>query len=312
MSVPIEHIGLDSFSGDNVHVVLLGDSTLDNGRYLNMSVGELSVEKQLRKCCMERNWDMTVLAQDGSLLKDVRQRQMPLIPECATHVVLSASGNDLLSLLNEMVVANFSLSSMYTTVGTGLGKVAERYGEILQDLKKKGVHIAVCTLYRPNFNHMFFKSLATFALGLHNSRLSQLSVELDCSVIDFANMFDSKADFANPLELSTRGGAKLVRNIDAFVADHPALIRQSTAARIHMEEDSFLFASQWGMPLTCCATRSQQRRVYADKTVSQSLETPDRNFASGLLGAALPFSQQQERWRGQGLEQVETVHTVSA
>ena len=32
-----------------LYVVLLGDSTLDNGRYLNLAKGELSVEKQLMK-----------------------------------------------------------------------------------------------------------------------------------------------------------------------------------------------------------------------------------------------------------------------
>merc|ERR1719482_958590 len=95
------------------HIVLLGDSTLDNGRYLNLAKGELSVEKQLMKICMERNWDMTVLAQDGSMLEDVRQRQLPLIPEGATHLVMSASGNDLLLLLNQMVAQNFSMGSIY-------------------------------------------------------------------------------------------------------------------------------------------------------------------------------------------------------
>merc|ERR1712139_582465 len=84
-----------------------------------------------------------------------------------------------------------------------------------------GCHLAICTLYRPNFNHLFFKSLATFSLGLHNNRIKQISVDCDCSVIDFANIFDNEEDFANPLELSTRGGSKLVENVVAFVADTP-------------------------------------------------------------------------------------------
>merc|ERR1740130_2157991 len=116
------------------------------------------------KVCMERGWDMTVLAQDGSMLEDVKERQVPLIPEGATHIVLSASGNDLLSLLNQMVLANFTFSSMYGTIGIGLNEVAEKYRALLQQLKSHGCHLAVCTVYRPNFNHLFFKSLASLSL----------------------------------------------------------------------------------------------------------------------------------------------------
>merc|ERR1711971_583108 len=101
----------------------------------------------------------------------------------ATHIILSASGNDLLSLLNEMVVENFTLRSMYAAIGNGLSRVADNYRALLQQLKRLGCHLAVCTLYRPNFNHLFFKSVATFSLGIHNSRLTQISVEQDCSII---------------------------------------------------------------------------------------------------------------------------------
>lgn len=295
-------VALQDLDGDNVHIVLLGDSTLDNGRYLDMARGELSVEKQLQKVCMEHNWGMTVLAQDGSLLEDVKYRQLPLIPECATHIVFSASGNDLLSLLNEMVVANFTLSSMYATIGSGLNKVSQNYRDILQELKALGCHLACCTLYQPNFNHLFFKSLAGFSLGLHNSRIKQTSVDLDCSVIDFANMFDSSEDFANPLELSTVGGSKLVENVSAFVQDHPlSMLSRRSATNIYIEDDALLAetASMWGVPIRCCTTRVQQRRVYSSKAVSKSLETPDANavLATDKLGPALDFSQAQEHWR---------------
>merc|ERR1740123_373145 len=83
-------------------------------------------------------------------------------------------------------------------------------------------HVACCTVYRPNFNHLFFKSLATFSLGIHNSRLTQIAEDLSCSVLDLANILEGKEDFANPLELSTRGGSKVVENITRFVSEHPS------------------------------------------------------------------------------------------
>merc|ERR1719379_2137351 len=134
---------------------------------------------------------------------------------------MSASGNDLLLLLNQMVAANFSARSVYGAVVAGLKEVAESYREILQTLKSTGRHLSCCTVYRPNFNHLFFKALATFSLGLHNSRIRGATMDLDISVIDFATIFDSPEDFATPLELSTLGGSKLVENIVSFIMDHP-------------------------------------------------------------------------------------------
>lgn len=290
---------LQNLEDGGVHIVLLGDSTLDNGRYLNLARGELSVEKQLTKRCLERGWDMTVLAQDGSMLEDVRQRQLPLVPEAATHIILSASGNDLLSLLNQMVVANFTLSSMYTTIGTGLGQVSEDYRVLVQDVKALGCHLACCTLYRPSFNHMFFKSLATFSLGIHNNRIRQISTDLDSSIIEFSDIFDDPADFANPLELSSRGGSKLVGNVSAFVADFPISKLNRRSPNIFADDEAYAPAAMtnFGLPLRCCATRTPHRKVYASKTVSETLLNPDANLADRQLEPALAFSQAQEQWR---------------
>eukprot|EP00435_Cladocopium_sp_Y103_P053864 s1533_g17.t1 len=83
------------------HVVLLGDSTLDNERYLDVDAGGQPVGMQLSRRCNDLDWELTMLATDGSTLDDVAIRQVPIIPDDATHLVLSASGNDLLRLLNE-------------------------------------------------------------------------------------------------------------------------------------------------------------------------------------------------------------------
>lgn len=283
------------------HIVLLGDSTLDNGRYLNLALGELSVEKQLSKRCADRGWEMTALAQDGSMLEDVLVRQLPLIPERATHIVLSASGNDLLSLLNQMVVAQFTVRSMYKAIVNGLIQVAERYRDLIQTLKGLGCHLACCTVYRPNFSHFFFKSLAMLALGMHNSRIQQVSQDLDCCVIDLANMFDHDQDFANPLELSTRGGSKVVENVSAFVAEHPVLsmqrFRQNPAVHQGEDDDFLPGVGFMGLTMRCCATRAPQRKVYASTTVPKALERPDQSLAGGMLPRPLEFSEAQQRWR---------------
>eukprot|EP00927_Polykrikos_kofoidii_P036344 TRINITY_DN30675_c0_g1_i1.p1 TRINITY_DN30675_c0_g1~~TRINITY_DN30675_c0_g1_i1.p1 ORF type:complete len:350 (+),score=55.11 TRINITY_DN30675_c0_g1_i1:58-1050(+) len=284
-----------------VHVVLLGDSTLDNGRYLNIEFGELSVERQLSRRCADKGWDCTVLAQDGSMIDDVYQRQVPSIPSKATHLVLSASGNDLLALLNQMVNANFSASSMYSAIVKGLAEVSDRYRRLMKALQATGCHVACCTVYQPHFSHIFFKSLASFSLGLHNNRLKQISVDVGASVIDLANMFDSKKDFANPLELSTLGGAKVIETVTDFVTEHPpAHMFQHRRKLAAKEDECALMPSETsflGTPLRCCTTRVAQRRIYCVKEVSMKILERDREFACAPFGRPLKFSEEQNHWR---------------
>jgi hypothetical protein len=284
----------------NIHIVLVGDSTLDNGRYLNFSEGELSVDKQLAKRCRERGWDMTVVAQDGSTLNDVLVRQIPLIPDSATHIIISASGNDLLTLLNEMVVANFTAASMYSAIITGLNQVSERYRHIVQALKSFGCHLACCTVYRPSFNHFFFKALATMSFGLHNSRIVKITEELDTSVIDLANIGLSPKDFATPLELSALGGCKLVENMSLFVTEHPPTnMTRHRNKPLHLTQDDeqYDLPTTFGIPLRCCSTRVSQRRVYCIKEVSDELQKPDMELAAPPRAPQLRFSEEQECWR---------------
>src|SRR5688572_1030904 len=73
------------------HVVLLGDSILDNARYVP---GGPSVIEHLRRA-LPRGWQGTLLAIDGSVASDVAA-QVERLPSDATHLVVSAGGNDAL------------------------------------------------------------------------------------------------------------------------------------------------------------------------------------------------------------------------
>jgi len=278
---------------------------------LNFAKGELSVDQQVMRLCAQRGWQLTMLAQDGSMLEDVRERQLPYIPETATHIVVSASGNDLLALLNQMVVSNFSVRSVYASIVAGLAQVAESYRNLMQALKSLGCHVACCTVYRPNFEHLFFKTLATFALSLHNSRIKSASVEFDISVVDLAVLFDDKADFANPLELSTQGGGKVTWNIGQFLENHPSSLlskRRYDSHILYGDDDMLQPAGPCRLaPMRCCATKAPLRRVYASKQVAEDFSrvADDANGEPGLvgsqlcgeLGPALDFSEAQQHWR---------------
>src|SRR3712207_9457784 len=73
------------------HVVLLGDSVFDNAAYVR---GGKDVVTHLREFAPE-GWRATLAAVDGSVVGDVA-RQLAKVPEDATHLVVSAGGNDAL------------------------------------------------------------------------------------------------------------------------------------------------------------------------------------------------------------------------
>ena len=98
-----------------VHIVLLGDSTLDNSRHVSVPI-----EVLLSAECSRMGWQYTFLAQDGASLDDMAANQLPHIPSSATHVILSVSGNDLLRLLNELSSSSFAMGAVYEAVTTRL------------------------------------------------------------------------------------------------------------------------------------------------------------------------------------------------
>jgi hypothetical protein len=95
------------------HVVLLGDSIFDNKAYVGAGP---DVAAQLRET-LPAGWRVTLCAVDGAVAGDVR-RQLETVPEDATHLIVSAGGND--ALQHEHVLREWALS-----VAGVLGKLAE-------------------------------------------------------------------------------------------------------------------------------------------------------------------------------------------
>ena len=75
------------------HVVLLGDSVFDNGAYVGIAP---DVRKQLQTNLPGAS-KATLLARDGATVSEIRTPLMR-IPSDATHLVISAGGNDALRL----------------------------------------------------------------------------------------------------------------------------------------------------------------------------------------------------------------------
>ena len=68
------------------HLVLLGDSTLDNKFYVRE--GELAIIDQLKAKVQARGWKATSVAVDGHSISHIAT-QLAKIPKDATHLFIS-------------------------------------------------------------------------------------------------------------------------------------------------------------------------------------------------------------------------------
>ena len=189
-------------------IVLLGDSILDNARYTD---GGPDVIAQIREQ-LPAGWRATLLAVDGSMTKDIPS-QLKNLPEDASHLVLSVGGND--AILNSQI-----LQSPVTSTADALGALAnvaqafeENYRRAVVACRRLALPMAVCTIYTGCFPDPAYQRLVSTALMAFNDVILRVAIERGLDVIDLRYVCSSPADYANPIEPSSVGGAKIARAI---------------------------------------------------------------------------------------------------
>jgi lysophospholipase L1-like esterase len=197
------------------HVVLLGDSVFDNAAYVR---GGPDVVAQLRER-LPSGWRATLGAVDGSVAADV-SRQLERLPADATHLVVSAGGNDALrqsGLLEERVG---SMAEALSRLSEAAGRFERDYRAMLRGLVGAGLPAAVCTIYYPRFPEALLQSLTVAALAHFNDAILRAAFEAGLPLVDLRLVCDSDDDYANPIEPSARGGEKIAAAVARLVAEH--------------------------------------------------------------------------------------------
>jgi hypothetical protein len=207
------------------HVVLLGDSIFDNASYVP---GRPPVIDQLRQA-LPRGWRATLLAVDGHVTDDV-VAQLGRVPSDATHLVVSAGGNDALG-------ESHLLAEAACTVGDALGLMAEAhsrfrqaYHAMLRAVVAIGRPVAVCTVYDtvPGLGPAEQVALAGF-----NEIILREAVAAGVAMIDLRLVCNQSADYSHvsPIEPSAVGGAKIARVIADVVTARDFDRRRTTVFR---------------------------------------------------------------------------------
>lgn len=231
-------VGLAQLSllGDTVnpakgHIVLLGDSILDNKAYVGNGPAVIDQVKQV----MGPDWQATLLAVDGSRTGDVLQ-QIERIPSTATHLMISSGGNDALwnqAILQEEVSIALEAFQKLAALQLRFGK---EYETMLRAAMNKVPNVAVCTIYDPNFVELLRQQVSVAALSVFNDRIMRNAFQQGLPVIDLRSLFRDKADYANPIEPSSQGGLKIAKVIRQIVLQHDWGLKQSRVYGATLDE----------------------------------------------------------------------------
>jgi hypothetical protein len=197
------------------HVVLLGDSTLDNAAYV--AAGQ-DVTTKLRHV-LPQDWAATLLARDGGVTRDV-PGQLRTLPPDASHLIVSVGGNDALGNAGVLEEAATSVAGALARLADIRDAFAADYGAMLDGVQARALPTAICTIYDANFPDPRFQRLGGTALTVLNDVITREAARRGLPLIDLRVIFDSPADYANPIEPSATGGAKFAAAIAAVVQEH--------------------------------------------------------------------------------------------
>jgi hypothetical protein len=193
------------------HVVLLGDSVFDNGAYVG---GGPDVVSQLR-AVLPRGWRATRLAVDGDVTSGVA-RQLGGLPVDATHLVVSVGGNDALGCAYLLGAEVRSVAEGIAVLARAQAVFAADYAAMLDGVLARGLPTAVCTVYDTHpsaADHEVVRS----ALALFNDEITRAAFARGVALVDLRLICTDAADYANPIEPSTVGGAKIAHAIAALL-----------------------------------------------------------------------------------------------
>jgi hypothetical protein len=203
------------------HLVLLGDSIFDNARYVP---DRPPVVEQVRRS-LPPAWQVSLLAVDGHTTEDV-PRQLAELPPDATHLVVSAGGNDALAestILNEVACTVGEALALLEEVRTRFRRV---YRAMLQALLDVGKPTAVCTVYDsvPGLG-----PAEQAALGGFNEIIFREAFAAGLPVLDLRLVCGLASDYSplSPIEPSVTGGAKIARVIAEVATRHDFSQRRS-------------------------------------------------------------------------------------
>jgi hypothetical protein len=197
------------------HIVLLGDSIFDNKYYVD---GGLDVVSHLHGQ-IPAGWVATLRAVDGSVVENVHS-QMINLPDDATHLIVSAGGNDALLNAGILQMRASSSAEVFDKLADISSTFEHHYRRMLQAVLGLQKQVAVCTIYYPQIRESFTQKIAVAALASFNDVIIKQAFLAGVPLLDLRLVCNEAADYANEIEPSEAGGGKIAKVITRLVDEH--------------------------------------------------------------------------------------------
>jgi hypothetical protein len=208
------------------HLVLLGDSVLDNKAY---TAGGPPIVNQI-KSRLPKNWKVSLLAVDGSLIEQMLF-QIKNIPADASHLVISIGGNNALMQSGFVSEPARSVAEVFMRMGVLQMEFEQAYRRMLDQVLERSLPTILCTIYYPNFADATVQALYKLGVMAFNDSILRAAVQNAIPVIDLRLVCTTPADYANEIEPSGAGGAKIAEVILRAATTHDFSSHQTSIYR---------------------------------------------------------------------------------
>lgn len=205
------------------HLVLLGDSILDNAAY---TAGGPSVIAHLQ-AKLPPDWKASLLAVGGSMTTDVL-RQLVHHPVDATHLVVSAGGNNALHQSSFISEPAQTVADVFLRMTAIAQEFAAEYQAMLTAVLNAALPTILYTVYDPNFPDPAVQPVMTTGLLVFNDTILRSAFRAGVPVLDLRLICTEPDDYANEIEPSVTGGAKIADAIIRALMRHDFRRSQTT------------------------------------------------------------------------------------
>ena len=166
-----------------------------------------------------RGWSPELHAVDGAVAADVPEKVAAAEPSRDAVCVLSVGGNDALGHVDLLTDARRDKSA--ADVFAALEEVREGfrpvYRRAVDALAATGAPLFVCTIYNAVFTDPAIAARAATGVALFNDVIVQEALARDATVVDLRNVCTTADCYANEIEPSDRGGARIADAIATAV-----------------------------------------------------------------------------------------------
>jgi len=194
---------------------IYGDSIIENSSYV--ADAEPDVTAQIKELLPDL--EVKSYAVDGARCDDIINQIRNFPPHADDLILLTGGGND---AMDTAWILEDDTERTFPEVLKLLVNIKELFRKKYQPIANalQGRRVLAATIYDPNLDDPINEGLLKPAIGLltaYNDVIQQEANSRGFSVLELRNLFTDATDFANPIEPSMKGGAKIAQAVRDWI-----------------------------------------------------------------------------------------------